>query len=215
MPRDMNQIRAVIFDLDGTLADTIPLICASWNAAVPLYTHKTYSDAEVISRFGIPDSAMIRKEIPGRSAELAIDVYHEFYEKNHGQVTIFPGVQELLRELQHREIALGVMTGKSRETADITLRLLGWKDLFDSVVTGDEVDHQKPNPEGPLKVAKVLRADPAQCAFVGDSPADIGAGKNAKMLTIAAAWSSIYIEKIRALGPDVWAETPADVLRYV
>jgi len=211
----MNEIGGVIFDLDGTLADTIPLICAAWNASVPMYTHRTYTDAEVIARFGIPDAAMIRREIPGRSAEHAIQVYHEYYQQHHDRVKIFDGIQAMLTELARREVALGLMTGKSRHTADITLRALGWGDIFASVVTGDEVEHQKPHAEGPLKVARALRVEASHCAFVGDSPADIGAGRNAKMLTIAAAWASLYVDELRQLQPDAWAGHPREVVSLV
>lgn len=211
----MKEIRAVIFDLDGTLADTIPLICAAWNAAVPMYTHRTYTDEEIIARFGIPDTAMIRREIPGRAAEHAIEVFYHFYETQHHRVRIFEGVSEMLDNLQNRMLPLGLMTGKGRHTADITLRALRWTDLFRSVITGDEVEHQKPHPEGVLKVARELKVDPQHCAFIGDSAADMGAGKSAKMFTIAAAWGSVFNDQLRTLQPDAWADSPGDVTRLL
>ena len=75
--------------------------------------------------------------------------------------------------------------------------------------------HQKPQPDGPLAAAKMLGAEPAACAFVGDSPADIKAGKAAGMLTIAAGWHPVYLDKIRALAPDVWAQRPLDIVAIV
>lgn len=211
----MNEVRAIIFDLDGTLADTFPLIVDAWNASVSLYTHRTYSADEVIARFGVPDMAMIRREIPGRSAEHAIEVYHEYYEQHHDSVRLFDGVREMLDALRARRIPMGQLTGKGRLTCDITLRELQLTDYFTSVITGDEMEHQKPHADGPLRVARALRVEPMHCAIVGDSPADIGAGKNAKMVSVAAMWAGVYRERIKTLSVDVCLEKPAEILSIV
>ena len=208
--------RAIIFDLDGTLADTFPLIVAAWNAAVTPHTGVTYSEADVIARFGIPDPQMIRRELPGEPGEEAVEVYHEHYQQRHAEfVQPFAGVTEMLEELRRRVVPLGLMTGKGRRSAAITLEALGWTDVFGSVVTGDDVREQKPAPDGPLSVARALGFAPGECAFVGDSPADIGAGKAARMVAVAAGWHPVYLDEIRKMQPDVWAETPGDVVRLV
>ena len=211
--------RAIIFDLDGTLADTFPLIVAAWNAAVTPHTGLSYADADVIARFGIPDPQMIRRELAdrgGAACEQAIELYHQHYEQRHAEtVKPFDGITGMLEALRRRDVPLGVMTGKGRRSARITLDCLGWSPLFQSVVTGDDVMEQKPHPSGPLAVARALRVPPDKCAFVGDSPADIGAGKNAAMITVAAGWHPVYLDEIRAMRPDVWAETPTDVVRLI
>src|SRR5687768_9227020 len=209
-------VQAVIFDLDGTLADTFPLIVAAWNAAVTPHTGITYSDADVIARFGIPDPFMIRRDLPGDAGEQADQVYHAYYEREHAAlVRPFEGVNEMLAELRRRAVPMGLMTGKGHRSARITIEALGWRDTFAAVVTGEDVTHQKPQPEGPLLAAKMLGVSPGDCAFVGDSPADIGAGKAAGMLTVAAGWHPVYLDEIRKLKPDVWAESPADLLRLL
>ncbi|MEA2708792.1 MAG: hypothetical protein QOF78_1393, partial [Phycisphaerales bacterium] len=210
------KVHAVIFDLDGTLADTFPLIVAAWNAAITPHTGKTYSDADVISRFGIPDPQMIRRELADAAGEQAVAVYHDNYLRRHAEfVKPFDGVTELLTELRRRKVPLGVMTGKGRRSAEITFDALGWRDFFGAIVTGEDVTAQKPDPAGPLAVARALNVAPHDCAFVGDSPADIGAGKAAQMVTVAAGWHPVYLDEIRRMEPDVWAETPLDILRLV
>jgi 2-phosphoglycolate phosphatase len=208
-------IRAIIFDLDGTLADTFPLIVSAWNAAISPHTGKTYSDAEVIARFGIPDPAMIRREIAPELGDHAVEVYHQHYQREHEIVKPFDGIAQMLEALHRRAVPLGLMTGKGRRSAKITLQSLGWNDIFGAVVTGEDIEHQKPDPSGPLAASRMLNIPPAECAFVGDSPADIGAGKAAGMLTVAAGWHPVYHEEIRRLQPDVWANTPADVVAIV
>jgi 2-phosphoglycolate phosphatase len=216
---DMNStkrsVKAIIFDLDGTLADTFPMIVAAWNAAVSPHTGKKYSDTEVIARFGNPDPQMIREALTGDAADEADRVYHAYYAANHDAVKPFDGISELLSELRRRGIPLGLMTGKGRRSAKITLTKLGWADVFGAVVTGEDVTKQKPEPDGPLLAARTLGVSPKDCAFIGDSPADIGAAQAAGMVSVAAGWHSVYVEKIRAMRPDVWAEAPADVLQLL
>jgi HAD superfamily hydrolase (TIGR01509 family) len=201
--------------LDGTLADTIPLIVAAFNAAVGPVKGKAFSQAEVIARFGPPDTGMLLKEVgEARGAEV-IEAYHAHYEANHGGVVVFEGVREMLRALGDAAVPMGVMTGNGRRTADITLRELGWEGLFGAVITGDEAVRPKPAPDGVLEVARMLGVEAGRCAYVGDSPSDMKAGRAAGMVTIAAGWHSVYREKVKALGPDVWAERPAEVVEAV
>jgi pyrophosphatase PpaX len=209
-------VRAIIFDLDGTLADTFPLIVSAWNAALTPHTGKAYTDEEVISRFGIPDPAMIRRELAGDAGECAVEAYHAHYQQRHGEtVKPFAGVTEMLNALRRRKVPLGLMTGKGRRSARITLDALGWGETFDAVCTGEDVAEQKPDPAGPLAVARSLDVAAQACAFVGDSPADIGAGQAARMVTVAAGWHPVYLDEIRRMKPHVWAETPADVVRLI
>jgi pyrophosphatase PpaX len=213
------RVRAIIFDMDGTLADTFPLIVSAWNAAITPLTGITYSEQDVISRFGIPDPQMIRRELQskgGAACEQAIEMYHAHYERRHREtVRPFEGITEMLEALRRRGVPMGMMTGKGRRSARITLECLGWSGVFDSVVTGDDVPEQKPDPSGPLAVARALDVPAAECAFVGDSPADIGAGQAAGMVTVAAAWHPVYLDEIRRMKPDVWAATPAEILRLI
>jgi phosphoglycolate phosphatase/pyrophosphatase PpaX len=174
---------------------------------------RTYAPEEVISRFGLPEHGMLRRELGDRAdIEEAVDVFHQHYEAKHGSVSAFPGVDEMLRAIQAAGLPMGVMTGKGRVTLDITLENLGWADVFGSTVTGDDVTNQKPAPDGILKVAKELGVPPARCLYVGDSPVDIEAGKAAGMTSVAAAWHAHEVERLRAASADHWTETPADVV---
>ena len=210
--------QAIIFDLDGTLADTFPLIVAAWNAAMQKPLGRIFTPDEVIARFGIPDTAMLRRELPEGVWEEpdrveAIETYHRHYEAEHLVVRPFDGIPALLQALHKSGLPLGLVTGKGRRTTAITLRQLGWDELLDAVVTGEDVTHQKPHPEGVLSAARQLGASPEQCVFVGDSPVDVQAGKSAGMVAVVAGWHSYYQERLRACQPDYWAATPNDIFR--
>jgi HAD superfamily hydrolase (TIGR01509 family) len=213
--RNGRRIGAVIFDLDGTLADTIPLIVASFNAAVGPVAGREFTRAEVIARFGPPDSGMLLNEVGAAKWAAVSEAYHAHYEAHHGGVEVFDGVREMLHAIGGAGLAMGAMTGKGRRTADITLREFGWEGLFGAVITGDEAVRPKPAPDGPVEVARLLGVEAGRCAFVGDSPADMKAGRAAGMVTIAAGWHSVYRERVRALAPDVWARYPAEVAEFV
>ncbi|MDF2441048.1 MAG: hypothetical protein JWN98_2032 [Abditibacteriota bacterium] len=209
---------AVIFDLDGTLADTFPLIVAAWNAALGETLGREYSTDEVVARFGIPDAAMLRRELndhPEPLIEAALEKYFSHYEQAHDMVQAFEGVPQMLHTLHERGVPLGIMTGKGRRPADISLRLLRWEEYFGSVVSGEDVEQQKPAPDGVLRAAHELGVSPSRCAYIGDSPVDIGAGRAAGMFTIAAAWQTFYTERLRAAQPDAWAESPARLLEIL
>jgi pyrophosphatase PpaX len=101
-------VDAVIFDFDGTLADTIPVIVRAWNAAVHEPLGRAFTTAEVISRFGIPDPEMIRKEVGPDAAAHAIEVYFHEYERQHDIVAAFDGIPELLCKLQQSRLPIGL-----------------------------------------------------------------------------------------------------------
>ena len=208
------RIQAIIFDLDGTLADTFPVIVSAWNEAVAPIMGHTYTPEEVIALFGEPEPIMIRNEVGERWRE-ACDVYYKYYQQNHHQIVAFDGVNEMLAELKKLEIPMAVVTGKSRRSADITLHEMGWTDLFKSVVTGSEMKKQKPEPEGLLTAATQMNVQPSRCVMVGDSPADIGAAKAAHIPAVVAGWHSHYLEKLKDFKPEYWAQSPADVVDLV
>lgn len=208
-------LRAVIFDFDGTLLDSFPAIVAAFNAALEPIHRRTWSPAEVIAHFGLPDIPMVSSEFPADIADAdrqaALERYFAAYERAHDQIVPFDGVTELLQSLAGRGIPMGVMTGKGSRAAHISLRYVGWEKYFGSVVTGDDIAEQKPHPEGALRVAQELGIDPGECAFVGDSPADIGAGENAGMFSIVAGWHDYYAAELRQMKPDLWPHTPLEL----
>ncbi len=160
-------IRAVIFDLDGTLADTFPLIVKAWNAGVGPETGLVYSDAEVIARFGIPDPQMIRRELKGGAGERADAAYHAAYAREHSIVKAFDGVDDMLAELNRRKVPTGLMTGKGKQAVITLEAAFGWSKAFGSVITGKDVKVQSPIRRELFAVAQSLGVEPAACMIRG------------------------------------------------
>src|SRR5205823_9789259 len=167
---DVFHPRAAIFDLDGTLADTFDLVISAYSIACETYLGRKLSREEVIARFGPTEVGMLRKELPPALHARAIAQFRQCYRDNHRRmVRVFEGIPEMLEALRAKRIPMAIMTGKGRDTADITLAELGWSDLFDAVITGDEAPKPKPAPDGILMAARQIGVAPADCIFVGDA----------------------------------------------
>ena len=208
--------RAVIFDLDGTLVDSFGIVLFAWNESVGRILERTFELHELMARFGPTELAMVRREIPLDCADDACRNFMRAYESDHARLAkVFDGIPQLLDALRDACMPLGLMTGKGRDTCDVTLAKLGWTDRFASVITGDECPKPKPAPDGVLQVARELGVPPSQCVFIGDSPADIGAGNAAGMKTIWAGWHPVYEEEIAQLQPTLIARSPDDVARFL
>ena len=206
--------RAAIFDLDGTLADTFDLVVSAYSTACEDYLGRRLTREEVISRFGPTEVGMLRKELPAALHEQAIARFRQCYRDNHRRVVrVFEGIPEMLEALRANRVPMGIMTGKGRDTADITLAELGWTNLFNAVITGDESPKPKPAPDGILMAAHQIGVRPTNCVFVGDAPADIQAGKAAGTKTVWASWHPVYREQIEKLHPDIVASAPKDVVQ--
>jgi len=201
----MSRFETVIFDLDGTLADTLPLIYEAFNAALQPTTGRRYGDAEIRALFGPPDNYIIRALVSATEYDAAFLRYVKKYEREHQRlVSAFHGIDDVIHAAADAGIELGVVTGKSRQTALFTLDALGMLPVFGAVYAGDDVQRQKPDPEA---VFKILR-DPghsvgAPGAFVGDSAADVVAGRAAGLTTIAVTWGSPDHTDLFATDPDV------------
>ena len=204
---------AVIFDFDGTLLDTFPAIAAAFNAAMTPISGRTYTDAQVIAHFGPPDEGMIAnalQDYPGADFDAAIERYFATFEEADKSCPIFEGITPLLDELAARQIPLGIMTGKGRRAAEITLHRLQWHARFGTIITGDDAA-PKPAPDGPLLAARELGVAPQGCVFVGDSPADMSAATSSHMTAVVAGWHGYFHRDLRAMQWDFWANSPHEL----
>lgn len=201
-------MKAVLFDFDGTIADTLPLIFHAFRKVFAKYTGQTYSDADIVGMFGPPEKGMIRARIQPIHWEAALHDFLQFYDDEHERlVKAYPDIVNILQLLKDKGLLLGVVTGKGRDSANISLRHLDLAPFFDVIITGDDVAEPKPDPEGLLKAAGRLGVQPAEAVYVGDSNSDIVAGKRAGMGTIGVNWLSTSQSEVFSEQPDVFFDT--------
>lgn len=181
------ELRAVIFDLDGTLANTLPLAIAAFRRSIEPLTGQTLTDAQIIATFGPSEEGMIRVLAPDYY-DAALTGYLRHYEALHDMAPEpFREIRELLRDLKAGGVHLGLVTGKGAQSTQISLRRFGLEDAFEAVETG--------NPSGPRKAEGIRRVlagwgmPPAEAVYVGDAPSDVMAAREAGVAVVGAGWA--------------------------
>jgi pyrophosphatase PpaX len=201
----------VLFDLDGTLIDSGAIILASFRHATRTVLRREIPEAELAARVGGSNIYDQLRAIDEEQADELVRVYREHNEPLHDELEAFEGVEHVLAELKRHGRRLGIVTAKRRRTVELAFAVLPLEPYFDVVVTAEMTDRHKPHPEPVLAALERLGAAPAETAFVGDSPFDVGAGKAAGVYTVAVAWGNIH--PVDALAEaDALVETPAQLL---
>jgi pyrophosphatase PpaX len=203
-----------LFDLDGTLLDSVELILASYRHTALAHRGEAPDDAVWLAGLGTPLRTQLRhlSDDPAEIEAMA-DTYREHNLANHDRmVRPYDGVVEAVRELALRG-TLGLVTSKLRHGALRGLRVLGVEDVFATVIGADDVDRHKPDPAPVLAAVERLGADPATTVFVGDSPHDMAAGRAAGVRTAAVLWGPFPREALEPHQPDHWLYTPGDLAR--
>jgi HAD superfamily hydrolase (TIGR01549 family) len=205
----------VIFDLDGTLTQTNPLIFASFNHVAQRYLGRTYSPQEIISWFGPTEDVALAQLLGEQTAAEAMDELCRFYSTHHNEMArLHERVIDVLELLQQRNIRLSLFTGKGERTTRITLEAFGLSRFFDIVVTGDDVVHHKPAPEGIQQIMHRCGAGPEEVLMVGDSLADLQASRSAGVPIAAALWDSYDRTRVLAAQPDVVFHSAEEMLDW-
>ena len=208
--------RVVLFDLDGTLIDSIPLILSSMKAAFDGHPRPPPL-AEWVALIGTPLDAMIRRwAVDEADVERLKERYKVHQWAHHdAMVHAFPGVPELLDGLSARGVRMAVVTSKLEPSARRSLDFLGLTRHFELVVGLEATGRHKPDPAPVLHAIERLGARPEEAAFVGDSPHDVVAGNAAGVATVAALWGPFSREELARAGPRAWAEAPGELLQVL
>lgn len=194
-------IEAVLFDLDGTVADTNALIYASFQA---LFTEKmgiNVADETIYNFFGEPLEKTLRRYAEDPTELL--DFYRTHNLKHHDtMVASFEGVEEALRQLKSKGLPLGIVTSKREEMARRSLSCLGLTKFFDVVVTPEYTKVHKPAPDPLFKACELLGGiDPTNTIMVGDAVYDILCGQGAGAYTAGVSYSKVSLDRLRAAKP--------------
>jgi len=202
----------VVFDLDGTVVDTVELIVESFRYATRTVLGVVLPD-EVITA-GVGQPLMIQMEhLSAEHARELYDIYREYNHRRHDElIRGYSGITELLDGLRAAGRRIGLVTSKSRDTTQMAFRAVGLQDRFEVVVTASDTDEHKPSPVPLLLCLEQLRAPAGGAIYVGDSPVDIEAGAAAGMATAAVAWGVFGKEALMAVTPDFWVEAPHELL---
>lgn len=205
----------VIFDMDGTLVDNLDLIVRAFNYAVSKFVGREFSKQEVYSCFGGPTlEQIVEATVPNGHGRVAVERYHVFYGKFfHEYARMYHGIYGLIRALQRVGIGTSVCTGSSRRMTQTTLKKLGLRSVFPVIVTADDVEEQKPDPEGLVLTMQLAKSRSDQTVYLGDAVRDIEASWNAGVASAAVLWGFSAEAKLKALKPDFVFTDPLDAVR--
>jgi pyrophosphatase PpaX len=200
-----------LFDFDGTLADSVELIMASFRHATAEVLGYVPADEVLRAGIGLP----LIDQMQTLDAERAQALYDSYVEHNmavHDDLLRpYPGVDALLAGLRADGRRLGVVTSKRREAAGLGLRVLGL-DGFEAMVGWEDTESHKPGPEPILRALELMRAQPFDAVYVGDTAWDVRAGRAAGVATVAVLWGVAGREELEAESPDLLFES-AEALR--
>jgi HAD superfamily hydrolase (TIGR01509 family) len=208
------RLRGVVFDLDGTLIDTMPIV--SEGLATVVAPYRPRPDHEEIRRaLGGPSIECVRRLLggPGHLAK-AHAAYLAYFNSRDASAPAFRGARALLRRLHAAGVPLAIWTGRERAMTPARLRLLGWEQYFDPVLCGDDLATHKPDPEGLLQIVRGWNRSPAECLFVGDAEQDVLAGAAGGLPTLAIS-HGFPLPQPRGTAPLTVVRTPGIAYRLV
>jgi 2-phosphoglycolate phosphatase len=200
------QLKAVLFDLDGTLIDSKRDIAASANATRQHYGFTPLPEDVVGTFVGYGIMALLAKAIETEDEARLKDAHQIF--KAHYRIHCvdftrpFPGAFELLELLKGRRVKMGVISNKPQEFTDLILKKLDLSDYFDLAFGPEATVNKKPHPEPLLTAMERLGAKPSEGVMIGDSPVDIEAARAAKMLVGVITHGYVSKEVLNASDPD-------------
>jgi pyrophosphatase PpaX len=207
--------QTILFDLDGTLADTIPLIVASYQHAFREVRGEEIDEVRARAWIGRPLLGALLEEDPERGHELD-RTYREWNLANTSRlIQRYAGVPEMLTTLTEAGAAVHVVTSKRRETARLALAAVGVDHLVDVVGALEDTTRHKPDPEPLLEAARRLGIDPVTTVYVGDATVDVLAARAAGMAAVAVTWGAGERAALAATGPDVVVDTVAELTAYL
>ena len=205
----------VLFDLDGTILDSIELILESYRHTMRTHRGAAPPDSHFLAGLGTPLKAQF-KSFTSDPAEIEamITTYRAWNLANHdAMVTAYPGAVDAVRALKARGARLGLVTSKNSGGVKRGLDLVGLGDVFESLVTSDRLEKHKPDPE-PVRTALAdLGVTADHALFVGYSPHDLAAGRAAGVHTAACLWGPFDRKVLAEESPDYWLESYDDLLK--
>jgi pyrophosphatase PpaX len=213
----MSPIRTVLFDLDGTLIDSIRLILDSYHHTLQMHGLPARSDDDWLRGVGTPLKVQLAEwgEDP-EALDAMIATYREYNLRNHDtMVTVYRGVVDAVREIRAAGLKTGLVTSKNRQGAIRGLSLFGLETAMDVLVCADDVVNPKPHPEPVEMAVRLLGADLTSTVFVGDSIHDMHAGRAAGVRTVAVLWGPFGRTHLEGATPDYWITEPRELVALV
>lgn len=210
-------LKAVIFDFDGTIGDTLPLVIKAIRYGVEPFIDRKLSDDEIAATFGPIEEGSIAHFVPDpEKCKIGCQRMYEAYEKYHDELAGKPiaGVVDLIKHLKSENLIVTLATGKGKKTCDISLAKYKMDNLFDTVETGSIKGGIKP--QMMKNIMDKYHLKPNEVIYVGDAPTDIDAAREVGVGIVSVLYGTrIEPEAVKAKKPDAICYTMQELQDYL
>lgn len=210
-----NNLKAVLFDLDGTLINSMLSDTLSFQSIIKENLGFDISDDQMKGYFGTPTKALLSKFVDVSDVEHLYQCWLREKEKNSGLVQIFPGILKSIQVLRNSGVKTAIVTSQFESESAITREHFNLNRYFDAWITSDQSRCQKPDPEPVIIALEKLMVSPEYAIMIGDTINDIDAGKSAGTLTAAALWGPSHEETIIQRNPTYLFYSTAEIVSLV
>lgn len=217
-----NLIKAVLFDLDGTLVNTLGDLALSVNHILESHGHPTHKEDKYKLFAGNGNEVMMRRALPEEKRndrEYVLSLRSEFYDyyKEHcADVSyLYDGIKELLETLKENGILIAIVTNKAQVMTDVLVPKLMDKNIFSAIIGQRDGIPTKPEPHMPFLAMSEMDVNPDECLFVGDSNTDIQTGLNCGNTPVGVLWGFRDREELESSGARYIVSTPSEIFDII
>jgi len=208
-------IKAIIFDFDGTLINTNQLVKDGLNNLAQIHLGRPLTHMELCELNGKHLNDQIRY-ITKDNIKQTVLHFKKWYAENHNKLaSTFKGIPELLQILRHEKIQMGIVSNNSTLPVQQGLNHLNFNHYFQDIITSDDVAKPKPDPEGIECILKKMNLRSEEVLYVGDSPSDVLAAKNANVKSCLVDWTVLSETEKRKLSADYRIQKPLEILSLI
>ena len=193
-------IKGILWDFDGTLADSREGIIKSWQYIFKKIKNEDIGEDDLRNTFGEPLRVSLKKFFPDVDVEKSVAIYREYLDKADGEhFQLFENAGDILEEIKQRGVAMSLVTSRGRESTLKGLSEMGIDKYFSHVITADMVREHKPHPEAILKALELMDIEEKQAVMIGDTTYDIMAAKRAGVKSALVKWHELDMKRLESL----------------
>ncbi len=206
-------LKGIVFDLDGTLVDSLSVTFSGFNHCFTRQGLPELTPKEIMKHFGLGERQIFARMIGETLADQAYSDFVNYTQNEIRSIPLHEGAGDLIEYCKSKAIPISIVTGRSYDTTVMILKHHGIYDRFISIIAHDHVSLPKPSPEGILLALGKMKLSPKEIMYVGDSAMDVKAAQAAGSISVAALWDLLANhDELAGLNPHHMIRKPAELI---